>query len=281
MLKASKVQRSKYATRGPKFGACNICGSMGALSEDHVPPKGCPRVSGMRMHQLIEVLGAGRVPPHGRQAQGGVKYRSICARCNNRLLGTEYDPELIRLAVEIDRFLSALRVGVVVPSHTQVRVRSQRLARAVAGHVLAAAIQRPATGAFDQPLANYFLDPKLPFPSDLSLSYWLYPFRQQVVVRDGVIISTRISESKATPTYFMLLNFYPLAFLLTTKGSNSYRFNLLSLDNLAQLGIDDDTDLNVAFKGFPNEWGPEAPSDEHVPVFAGQTLYATRPRAHH
>lgn len=29
--------------KGPKVGRCNICGEVGPLTEDHVPPKGVTR----------------------------------------------------------------------------------------------------------------------------------------------------------------------------------------------------------------------------------------------
>ena len=91
----------KYATLGPKVGVCNICLNSGALTEDHIPPKGAIRVTQMEMHHLVQILGVEQPMAAGRVAQDGVKFRTLCKRCNSGLLGARYDPELIRFTNSI------------------------------------------------------------------------------------------------------------------------------------------------------------------------------------
>ena len=140
----ARVKWPKYPTRGNAVGHCNICATLGLLTDDHIPPKGVPKVSTMRMHQLFRVLGDGVVPPSGRQAQGGVQFRTLCTTCNSDQLGLRYDPELIQMATAVDRFLSALKAGMVVPSYTFVRLRPQRVLRSVVGHASFPATKKPS-----------------------------------------------------------------------------------------------------------------------------------------
>jgi hypothetical protein len=181
------------------------------------------------MHQLFRVLVDGSVPRSGRQAQGGVKYRTLCEDCNSKRLGVEYDPDLIRFAQDVDRFLSALNVRIVVPSHSLVRTRPQRMLRSVIGHILAAAVERLADGDWDRELVKYFLNDGLSFPACARVHYWVYPFQQQVVIRDACFLSLLKSDKEMgkNPTIFMCLKFYPLAFLIVDYRDNNYSFKAL------------------------------------------------------
>lgn len=268
------MKRQKYSTRGKRLGPCNICGSIGELTNDHIPPKGCPRVSTVRMHQLFRVLIDGSVPHSGRQAQGGVKYRTLCRDCNSKRLGVEYDPDLIRLAHDVDRFLSALNVGILLPSHTLVRTRPQRVLRAVIGHILAAAVERPADGDWDRKLVEYFMNADLAFPACVRVHYWIYPFQQQVVIRDAGFLSLLKSDKEKNPTIFMCIKFYPLAFLIVDYRDNNYRFKLPCLSDYGSAPLDEKVELPLYLKDLPGRTWPEAPSRHHLVVYGGEPLFA-------
>ncbi len=264
----------KYSTRGPSHGPCNICGSVGRLTDDHVPPKGCRNVSTARMSQLFQILSEGRLPTQWRQAQGGVKYRTICGKCNNGLLGAEYDPSLIEWCSHIDQFLSALRSGIRLPSHTATEIRPNRILRSVIGHMLAAAVDRPATGDFDQELVEYFLDPTRPFPASARLYYWLYPFTSQVVIRDAVYKSMLKVDREKNLTLFMLLKFYPVAFMVADARDDNTSFKWTCLSEHASAHLDDSSWVPIYLNDFPSQWWPEAPSESHFVVYGGEPLFA-------
>lgn len=77
----------QMVTRGAQSGMCNICGDDGPLTEDHTPPKGCVRPTAMELQHVTHRLHAGKAIK--TKAQDGVKYRTLCARCNNTLLGRD------------------------------------------------------------------------------------------------------------------------------------------------------------------------------------------------
>ena len=270
------MKRLKYSTRAKPHGPCNICGAVGQLTDDHIPPKGCPGVSTVRMHQLFRVLVDGSVPHLGRQAQGGVKYRTLCGDCNSKRLGVEYDPDLILLAQDVDRILSALNVGITLPSHTLVRIRPQRVLRSVIGHILAAGVERLADGDWDLELVEYFMNSHLLFPACARIHYWIYPFQQQVVIRDACFLSLLESDKGKNPTLFMCIKFYPLAFLIVDYRDNNYRFNLPCLSEYGSMLLDAEVQLPLYLKNFPRETWPEAPSMDHIVVYGGNPLFARR-----
>lgn len=51
----------RLETRGPEIGPCNICGKIAKLTEDHIPPKGVPRVGQAYATSLVAALGAQKV----------------------------------------------------------------------------------------------------------------------------------------------------------------------------------------------------------------------------
>jgi len=80
----------KYKTRGPKKGICNICGEYGKLTEDHTSPKESATITQVEMHHIVGILSAEKPGSRVRVSQNGVKFRSLCNRCNNSLLGGAY-----------------------------------------------------------------------------------------------------------------------------------------------------------------------------------------------
>lgn len=266
----------KYPTRGGSIGQCNICGTLGRLTDDHIPPKGVPRVSTMRMHQLFRVLGDGIVPPSGRHAQGGVQFRTLCTTCNSERLGLQYDPELIQLTSTVDHFLCALKAELVVPSFTFIRMKPQRVLRSVVGHAMAGALERLSDGDWDQQLVEYFLNPGLPFPTSARVHYWIYPFGHQLIIRDAAYLSLLESDKTKNPTLFMCLKFYPFAFLIADFRDSNYRFELPCLSDYGNASLDEEIDLPIHLRGLPSETWPEAPTNHHLVVYGGDPLFASR-----
>ncbi len=232
----------------------------------------------MRMHQLFRVLGDVAVPPSGRQAQGGVQFRTLCTTCNSERLGLQYDPELIQMTVAVDGFISALNAGLVVPSFIFVRMKPQRVLRSVIGHALAGALHRISDGDWDKDLVEYFLNPSSSFPASARVHYWVYPFRHQVMIRDASYVSLLESDERDNPTLFMCLKFYPLAFLIADCRDSNYRFNLPCLSDHGTMALDTEIDLPIHLRTLPAETWPEAPSKQHLVVYGGDPMFASRAR---
>lgn len=265
-------QWPKYATLGPMTGHCNICGLVRPLTEDHIPPKGAIRLTQMEMLHLIQVLSASGSTSKGRLSQDGVKFRTLCGRCNNELLGSHYDLELIR-------FVNS--VGTILQSSPQLRPRiyvaaiPQKVMRAIVGHILAFGLDRRANGPFEIAMAEYFLDDTRSLPRDMKLYYWVYPHQSQIIVRDAVLTSLRVKE----PVIFKLLKFFPLAFLATWEEPPGYNFNFEDLTKFGSCALNDEFPIVIDTQAMPDMQWPEAPSKDTVPLYGADAMCAN-PYAH-
>lgn len=147
----------KFVTRGPKIGICNICGDQGPLTEDHTPPKGSARITQVEMHHIAALLCADKQRSRGRVSQNGVKFRTLCGRCNNSLLGTNYDPAFNDFS---QRVSSYLKTALALPTIMHVRAKPHKIARSLIGHLCALGVDRYQKGPKTEDLREYLLDEK-------------------------------------------------------------------------------------------------------------------------
>lgn len=122
--------RDPFLIRGPLRGPCSICGTPDNLTLDHVPPKGATRITAVEMRDLTARLSMDGTQGRCELSQDGVKFRSLCRRCNNERLGAETDPELVKLCNHAD---AVLRSRLVLPPSFAIDVRPMRALRSVVG----------------------------------------------------------------------------------------------------------------------------------------------------
>ena len=250
----------RIQTKGPKNGQCNICGNYGPLTEDHIPPKGVCRIGQVRMMNIVDLLAAERPSKSSRYFQNGVKYRTLCSACNGQRLGLRYDPVLIALS-------NAVRSCFDSPVHLPVKLdfltKPNRLVRSVVGHLLAHGVGEYRNGTMIEDLTDYFLDEKCPFPANINLYYWVYPYNDQVVVK-GAALSPFYWNSFAV---FMLLKFFPLGFCFIVDEPDAWRLPLNRLDVLLSSNVDDEVDIPVEFTNVPPQRWPEAPGNKGMVMY--------------
>ena len=233
---------------------------MGALTEDHIPPKGASRLQQVKMMHIVDMLSLQRPNRSTRYAQRGVKYRTLCGQCNNERLGHRYDPTLIALARDVRRLLES---KLLLPPQIEVITKPNRLLRSVIGHLLAFGVGQHRDGGAINGLTDFFLDESGPFPADIKLYYWLYPFNDQVLIRHaGVSFHYRANFAP-----FMLLKFFPLAFFLVINEPPTWRLRHRRADLLMSSDIDRDVPMAVELHEIPHQRWPEAPGDEGIVLY--------------
>ncbi len=257
-------------TRGPEVGVCAICQRRGRLTVDHVPPKGATRISAVAMTDVIGRISAAPKMKRPDFSQNGVKFRSLCATCNNVLLGAGYDKDLIAFTTQVDR---VLKTPLVLPATTQIRGRPQAILRSVIGHLLGAGLNLPPLVApFSKAMAAYFLDPSSPIPKDLDCYYWPYTYNDQVIIQNAAM--TEVLGSGQPSIVFKLIKFYPLAFLLTWANSSPSRWGLENLCHHRRLGLHDEADIPLRIRPLPHQLWPEAPQGGTAILYGDDTLHA-------
>jgi hypothetical protein len=252
-------------TRGPKHGRCNICGNVGPLTDDHTPPKGCVRPTAMTLQHVASRLSAERA--HAAKANDGVKYRTLCGRCNNELLGGRYDLALIDF---VNRVAGLLESNLSLPSEMTIPAMPGRIVRAVWGHLAAVGVDRYPKGPDTEALRDFFFDESLSIPDGINVYYWVYPYRRQVLIRDAGITDMR-GPSHAT---YWLMKFYPLAFAVW-RSEGSYGLNFRDLAALSPTpGAV--VDVRVELTRLPPELWLEAPTDTQAIMYGRDSIVATR-----
>lgn len=255
------------ATRGPKHGTCNICGELGVLTEDHTPPKGCIKPTQVELRHVVEVFSATVSKGKARLSQNGIKYRTLCGRCNNSLLGHLYDPAMIEL---VNGVATILRSPILLPNPLSVSCQPQALMRSVIGHIAAQGVNRYRKGKHTEAIRDYLLDTSLPLPEGLKIFYWLYPWRAQVLARDAVYMGLDTDQQFA----FWIMKFYPMAFLVVIDETPNFPYRVQNLDPCRQLPFSTRVNLPILLRSIPPLDWPEAPSDTSIIAYGREAISA-------
>lgn len=256
----------QIATRGPKIGACNICGATGPLTEDHTPPKGCVRPSQVMLRHISYHLAAGP-EVKGRMSQNGVKYRTLCARCNN-LLGARYDPALISFA---NTTAQVLTTALDLPDIVDVQVQPQAILRSVLGHLAAQGVDRYLKGPNTEGIRDFILDPALSLPSGLYAYCWVYPSRPFVLVRDAAFVDL----THGNPITIWLTKFFPMAFLITVDGPMTTDQPIHNLEAWRSLPFLSVLEFPLRIRPQVHPYWPEAPTPTTIVVYGQEAVTAS------
>ncbi len=225
-----------------KYGLCNICGKAADLTYDHVPPKAA-------LFNEVNVLantifeGLPTENSHMHHFQNGIKYRTICADCNNVVLGRndEYYKRFIEDVVQaLNRYLELSRQGIYPGDTITVSTKINRVLRAICGHFLAMKQEYDDQVLVDKALRDYVFDESLTF-KDYYLQCWFYRYSTIVNARDFV---ARGRYEKTHPNSMVsIMNAFPLAITLTTEDSSSCWLDDLSKHSTNN--IDDSVDVTL------------------------------------
>lgn len=263
----------RVVTRGAKSGSCNICGIAGPLTEDHTPPKGCVRPTAMELQHATHALEVGKAIK--TKASNGVKYRTLCARCNNALLGGRYDPVLIDFVNHISRFLAS---SLMLPTAMVVPTRPNLLVRAIWGHLAAVGVDRYLKGPRTEEWRDFFLDETLRIPADVNFYYWVYPYRRQALIRDAACVD--IGSTIARQSAFWLMKFYPMAFAVWMPKKDNYALKYRDFTAYRTSQADDIVDVLVDLDPVPHELILEAPHDNQIIAFGRDSVVANSRALH-
>ncbi|NRO99618.1 hypothetical protein GWC77_27580 [Paraburkholderia sp. NMBU_R16] len=221
MADFSKNLAERFSNRGPKVGYCAICRAHGPLTADHVPPKNCGNINDS---VFTDVYGPSPERPKRMVfSQGGSHFKTICSRCNNTVLGTDYDPALRDVVHQIERYFTlASRSRLSLPRTQRFDYQPNRFLRAVAGHLLAAngvpdVLSIDPVAPLDAALRRYVLDPTQCLPEQLCVYYWFYPHRRRVVMKHSVMGFLRFVGGNNETIYGHVFKFFPFGFWVSAS----------------------------------------------------------------
>jgi hypothetical protein len=189
--------------------------------------------------------------------QDGVKYKTLCNECNSGLLGTNYDPTLIKFAGDIRLLLDS---ELMLPEYTMLETKPNRLVRSVVWHLLAQGLNQYHTGTLIIELTDYFINSTMRFPERINIYYWIYQFSDQVIIKSSGI-SFHYLNSFST---CMLIKFFPLSFLFVIDEPEIWRLGIEKLNFYLTDNINYSTKIRLKLKDVPAQRWPELPSDEGI-----------------
>lgn len=223
----------------PVIRRCNLCLKRRVMTEDHIFPQGLAVPGQKKVTQILH-----KIDPHfrGRQgtflAQNGVKKATLCADCNNRVLGQELDPALISLYRALSQAMGQVRYpvagGVLLRS-----VNLNRVARAAAGHLLAVDDVPRARYRPDRMLRRFVLDPDAGLDPALRCHMWLYPFHRQGIFKD---LNHMEFGTEYEPMWICAFKTYPLAIAFSSEVQNP-AFRLAGVFDFTEHLTSDDQQL--------------------------------------
>lgn len=176
---------------------------------------------------------------HQKEYQSGVQYRSICAECNNVVLGA-CDPVYKEFSHEIAEIISS---SIVVPQIVTIPVQINKLCRAVLGHMLVAKEFYDKDCLIDVNLREYVLG-KISKP-DVKLYYWIYPYSTVFNIRDVVTRGYNTEDPAIPQSTISVMASFPVAYMITESEDT-----VAGLHDLIQYttdNIDDVVDIPIDF----------------------------------
>lgn len=254
-----------------KTGPCNICLKTTSLSWDHVPPKGGIDISPIEQETILYRLTSTESERRVAVSQNGNKYRTLCESCNNELLGANYDTILNDFAIGVGRFLNTT---LDLPPIVHIETKPQKLIRAVLGHLLAAKVELDDV-ILDKKMREIVLDENMPIPEDIRVFYWIYPYKDIVVIRD--IVLQDLCRTAKGPIFVNLLKYFPIAYLVS--DSELYE-EIDELTAYRDLGPDETAEIPIRLDEIKHPDWPEA-GNEFTLIAGGRSFVSSihaRPR---
>jgi hypothetical protein len=260
-----------------QMGQCNICGGTGALTQDHVPPKGVIHATQMRLDHIAKRLGNSEGDDENARplalSQNGIKFPTICGNCNNNLLGSKYDPALIDFVNQIIQFFMQ-KAKAPIPQTVNITGKPHKIMRAVIGHLCALSKGRYKKGPHTEAIRNYLLDGSQDLPEPLKFYYWIYPGNAQILVRDFVYMDTGVGD----PIFTWLMKFFPVAFMITWDEKPNSRFFLVN-EMSAWRGygvLDSEMPIPINVTQTIHPLWPECPTDNSIALYGESAFIATQ-----
>ena len=211
----------KALKEGAKEGFCRICGKYATLTDDHVPPKSC----GNKGRTIFSIGGETLI------MQNGFHCRTICADCNNKLLGSDLDIEYKKVYERVKAFK---RSGLHLPGNIlEIDVDIKKFFRCIIAHFFAVCVyyrdlsikevlsSKISEDYISQNTRQFILGNE-PKPGDVDFYYWYYPYSNIMINPFYSYIFHAFSNQKKEMCGAMI-KFFPIAvFILDKKSSTTY-----------------------------------------------------------
>lgn len=232
-----------------QFGTCHICLQNAKLSADHVPPQSCKN-KGIQQLVLEYILNENNVATTKKKTfQNGTKFYTICEKCNNDLLGGNYDREIEYFMKEVENQINSNNKII------SVNININKLCRAICCKLLSmnSNVENNFIGNM---LRQYIFDTNMKQLSNSKLFIRYYPYKDKIFYARNIFPLTKDYAGITSCLYF-----YPFAFMLTTSLHNlnddwanieKNNYNMCDLFNFTTNNINDNTTFSFDISSHIN-----------------------------
>lgn len=237
-----------------------MCGNYEDLTENHVPPESVGNATRLIARSYMTSVTANRDLFAGRQFHNGLKFRTLCAGCNNGLGGKEDKA--------IGSFFQTVRKVVesplILPRKITVSAKPNLIYRGLLAH-LASANDTGVPTSFDEDVRSVFRGKAQLRNVPWNLYYWTY-LGPTIYIQRRAFVGLW-SPFKIIPMF--VLKAYPLGFLFTTEN---WFGGLPNLKKFIQPRDDQEFDVPLRLLPDVSPIWPAETSDQNV-VFMGGDSY--------
>lgn len=240
-----------FGTRGP----CALCRNYSDLTEDHIPPAGTGNTDRWVARSYMTTASGSEELYFGREFRGGVRFRTLCASCNNGL-GAKEDRAIIDFYERVRKLVES---PLTITGTIKVPAKPNQIIKGLAAHITSAN-DSGCPSTFDGEARNLFFGRKPLSLSSWNLFYWIYRNDSMFLMRDA-FLATWSPTVQLFPMH--ILKAYPLAFLFTQKPSFLGTPNMMMF---IQKNDNDEFDVPVDLHRFENHpvWPVAAGPNEAI-----------------
>lgn len=238
--------------KGIPEGYCRICGKFSKLTSDHIPPQSC----GNKSRVKFTVQGKTLI------FQNGFNCRTICEKCNNKILGSSCDKTFNELYMKVHDFQ---RSNICLPNgFLKIEIDVREIVRCILGHFIAANVcgEAPVSEILLRPIDEQIFDNYRKFVlqetdnlGNTDIYYWFYPF-SDIRIIPYYTLATGFLGGKKLFAYGTLIKFYPIALFFENMTNSNCKLRLPKLEltsGLLSLNIENTIPKDYLEKPFAKD----------------------------
>ncbi len=241
----------------PNFGTCHLCGSIGKLSFEHVPPESAFNERRILRTTFEKVVGAKSLDIlPGRVQQRGAGAFTLCEKCNSDT-GSWYVPAYAEWALQAMRLLigTAARPTLVYPYNLfPLRVLKQIICMFFSANGPNLQMRQPE-------LVRFVLNKELRiFPAHIRI-YAFYTFSNRSRSAGLTAVVRGLGTSYSNTLMFSELTFPPFGFIMTVDNSPPPFDEFCEISSFSQFAYNDWRDaismklpVMPIYPGFPGDY---------------------------
>ena len=248
------------------------------LTQEHIFPKSLTLPGTKQIRELIPRIDIDkRYRKNTHLAQNGLTLKTTCAKCNNYLLGTKYDPALKHLYDEASLYVRNINL---LPGNfiKLENIELNKAVRAIIGHMLAADKNPNPRAPKSRAMRRVLFDCDYKIPSEFSILMWLYPSKEQAIIRD-IFVTEEFGRKSEEMIWISAYKTFPLAFAFTHRSvirDWPYK-GIIDITKILSSNIDSKFTLTLSLKDIPHQIWPEAPTQSGAIFMGDGQRLLTRP----